>query len=421
MSKEFFTGLWRHPDFLKLWAGETVSLLGSQVTLLAMPLVAAITLRATPFQMGALGTVQFIPWLLVGLAAGAWVDRRRRRPVMVASDLARALFLGTIPLAVVAGILRMELLYAVAFLVGVMNVFFDVAYMAYLPTLVPRVQLLEGNSKLQVSASIAEIGGPGLAGALVQWLTAPVAIAADALSFIVSAVSLAWIGSPETGCAAAGGNRNILMEIREGLRFVFSHPILRAFAAASVTCNFFVDMHLAVFVLYAVRELEFSPMVIGGLYAVGSLGGLMGSVFADRLAKRLGLGRVIIGAQILVTLAILAIPLSSRQPGIAIPVIALAEAVWSFSVVVYIVNTVSLRQVITPDRLQGRAAASLRFVTWGIAPLGFLFGGILGEWLGLRGTLLVAVCGPALSVFWLLLSPVRMLHTLPTPDPAPVP
>jgi len=262
MMQKHLTGLWRHPDFLKLWAGETISLLGSQVTLLAIPLVAAMTLNATPLQMGILGTVQYIPWLLIGLLVGAWVDRLRRRPVMVMADLGRTVLLGLIPLAAVAGILRMEHLYVVGFLVGIMNVFFDVAYAAYLPTLVPRDRLVEGNSKLQVTASIAEIGGPGLAGGLVQLVTAPLAIAADALSFLVSALSLTWIGTPELKPPPTDDSRNLLVEIREGLRLVFSNPILRAFALASVTTNFFVDVHLAVFVLYATRGLGISPVIL---------------------------------------------------------------------------------------------------------------------------------------------------------------
>ncbi len=418
MKKRFFSGLWRHPDFLKLWAGETVSLLGSQITLLAMPLVATITLGVGPFQMGILGTVQYIPWLLVGLPAGVWIDRMRRRPVMVAADLARALLLGSIPLAAVIGILRIELLYAVAFGIGVMNVFFDVAYLAYLPALIPQERLVDGNGKLQASASIAEIAGPGLAGALVQVLTAPLAIAADALSFLVSALSLTWIGKSEDTSRSDGGTRNMLLEIREGLRFIFANPVLRAFAAASVTCNFFIDIHLAVFVIYMVRELGVSPVILGGVYAVGSAGGLLGSILAARLATSFGLGRIIIASQVLITLAVLAIPLSGGRPAIAVPLIALAEAVWAFSAVIYVVNSVSLRQIITPDRLQGRAAASLRFVTWGIAPLGFLLGGFLGERIGVQGTLLAAAIGPALSVVWLLLSPIPGLCSLPAAERA---
>ncbi len=419
--QKHFSGLWRNPDFLKLWVGETISLLGSQVTLLAIPLVAAMTLEATPLQMGTLGTVQYIPWLLVGLFAGVWVDRLRRRPVMIAADLGRTVLLGLIPLAAVAGILQMQHLYIVGFLVGIMNVFFDVAYAAYLPTLVPHESLVEGNSKLQVSASVAEIGGPGLAGGLVQLVTAPLAIAVDALSFLVSALSLMWIGTPEPRPAPTDDSRNILVEMREGLQLVFSNPILRAFALASVTTNFFVDVHLAVFVLYATRELGISPVILGSIYAVGSIGGLLGSLFAERLVKRLGLGRVIVGAQILVTLAVLAIPLSGRQFWITVPLIVVAEALWGFAAVVYVVNTVSLRQAITPNQFQGRVAASLRFVTWGISPLGFMLGGILGGTIGLQATLLVAVVGPLLSVACLVLSPVPRLREPPVPEPITIP
>ena len=419
--QKHFTELWRHPDFLKLWAGETISLLGSQVTLLAMPLTAALALNATPLQMGMLGTVQYIPWLLVGLLAGAWVDRLRRRPVMVGADLGRTVLLGCIPLAALAGVLRMEYLYVVGFLVGIMNVFFDVAYAAFLPTLLPRDRLVEGNSKLQVSASLAEIGGPGLAGALVQLVTAPLAMAVDALSFLVSALSLAWIGTSEPQPTPGGDARSLLAEMRDGLRLVFSNPILRAFALASVTTNFFVDVHLAVFVLYATRELGISPLILGSMYAVGSVGGLLGSLLAERLVKWLGLGRVVVGAQMLVTLAVLAIPLSGRQAWIAVPLIVGAEALWGFAAVVYVVNTVSLRQVITPNQFQGRVAASLRFVTWGVAPLGFLLGGGLGEMIGLQATLLVAVAGPLLSVAWLVLSPVPGLREPPASEPLTAP
>jgi MFS family permease len=419
--QKHLTGLWRHPDFLKLWAGETISLLGSQVTLLAIPLTAAMTLKATPLQMGTLGTVQYIPWLLVGLLAGVWVDRVRHRLVMVLSDLGRAALLGLIPLAAVAGILRMEHLYLVGFLVGILNVFFEVAYTAYLPVLVQRERLVEGNSKLQASASVAEIGGPGLAGGLVQLVTAPIAIAVDSLSFLVSALSLTWIGTPEPRPIPTDDSRNIISEIRDGLRLVFANPILRAFALASVTTNFFVDVHLAVFVLYVTRELGISPVILGSIYAVGSIGGLLGSLFAERLVKRLGLGRVIVGVQILVTLAVLVIPLSGRQFWIALPLIVTAEALWGFGAVVYVVNTVSLRQAITPDRFQGRVTASLRFVTWGVAPLGFLLGGVLGEIIGLHATLMVAVIGPILSVACLVLSPVPRLREPPVPESIPVP
>ncbi len=414
-------GLWRHGDFLKLWTGETISLLGSQVTLLAMPLTAAVTLGATPLQVGMLGTVQYIPWLVVGLVAGAWVDRRRRRPVMVMADVGRTVLLCLIPLAAATGILRIEHLYAIGFLVGVLNVFFDVAYAAYVPTLVSHDRLIEGNSKLQASASLAEISGPGLAGTLVQVMTAPLAIAVDALSFLVSASALIHIRTPEPQPVADNAPHNLLAEIREGLRLVFSNPTLRALALASLTTNFFVDVHLAVFVLYATRELGITPVILGGILGIGSIGGLVGSLAPGLLAKRLGLGRTLIGAQILVTLAVLVIPLSGRQAWIAVPLIILAEAVWGFAVVVYVVNTVSLRQAITPCQLQGRATASLRCVTWGVAPLGFLLGGILGETIGLQATLVFAVTGPLLSVVCLIFSPIVSLRTPPTAESIPAP
>ncbi len=404
------SGLWQNTDFVKLWAGESISLIGSQVTLLALPLTAALTLSATPLQMGILGTLQFIPWLIVGLFAGAYMDRVRRRPVMIMADVARVLLLGSIPVSAAVGLLQIDLLYVITFLVGVANVFFDIAYAAYLPTLVPADQLLEGNSKLQSSASIAEISGPGLGGALIQLVNAPLAIAVDALSFLVSAAALSWIKKPELRPNPDESKQNIFLEIRDGLRLVFSNPILRAFALASVVTNFFIDVHLAVFLLYATRQLALSPVMLGGMYAIGSIGGLLGSFFASRLAKRFGLGRAIVWSQSFVTLAVLAIPLSGGQIWIAASIIVLAQAVWGFAAVVYIINTVSLRQAITENRFQGRVTASLRFVTWGIAPLGFLLGGVLGQSLGLQATLLISAIGPFLSVICLVLSPVLRMQ-----------
>ena len=399
-------GLWHDADFIKLWAGETVSLLGSQVTLLAIPLLAAVTLEATPLQMGTLGTLQFIPWLLFGLFAGAWADRVRRRPVMIGADLGRAILLAVIPIASLTGVIRMELLYLVGFLVGILNVIFEVAYSAYLPTLISLDRLVEANSKLQASASVAEIAGPGIGGGLVQLITAPLAIAIDAISFAASELSLAWIRAPEPDLDADERARSILPEVGQGLKLVFANPILRAFSLTSACANFCIDMHLAVFVLYATRILNVSPLLLGGMYAVASLGGLVGSLMAGRLVDRLGLGRAIVGGHTLVIAALMLIPLSGRQVEIAIPLIVLAQALWGFGAVVYVVNSVSLRQTITPNAYQGRVAASLRFVSWGVSPLGFLAGGVMGEYFGLRPTLLVAGVTSILSLAFLLLSPV---------------
>jgi MFS family permease len=402
---------------MKLWVGESISLIGSQVTLLAMPLLAAVTLRATPLQMGTLGTLQYIPWLLVGLFAGAWVDRMRRRPIMIVADLGRAGLLGLIPIAGLANILRMEHLYVLGFVVGILNVMFDVAYSAYLPALISKDRLVEGNSKLQASASIAEIAGPGIGGGLVQLITAPMAIGVDAVSFIASALSLAWIRAPEPEPRQVEQSRSILREVGEGLRLVFSNPTLRAFALTSASANFCIDIHLAVFVLYATRTLSVSPLLLGAMYSIASLGGLVGSLAAGRLVGRFGLGRSIIGGQLLVVFALILIPISGGVLEVAIPLVVVAQALWGFGAVVYIVNSVSLRQSITPNAYQGRVMASLRFVSWGVSPLGFLAGGFLGEAVGLRQTLLVAGLASILSLLFLAFSPVWGMRRVPPPEP----
>jgi len=408
--------LWRQLDFMKLWFGETISILGTQVTLLALPIVAATTLEATPIQMGTLGTTQYIPWLLVGLFAGVWADRLRRRPIMILADIVRAILLSLIPITALLGVLRMEYLYGIGFLVGVMNVFFDVSYISYLPTLIPKENLVEGNSKLQITASAAEIGGPGLAGVLIQWITAPLAIFVDAISFLISAVFLGWIKKQEPIPATTQTSGNVFLEIRDGLRVLYSNPILRAFALVSLTSNFFADINTAVLILYITRTLKIEPVFIGTIFAIGSLGGLIGSLIAVRLAKLMGLGRTIVGTQFTVAIAMLVIPLAVDQFWIALPMLAFAQALWSLSAVVYVINTVSLRQSITPNEFQGRVTASLRFVTWGISPLGFLLGGFLGEAVGLRNALFIATIGPILSIVWLLLSPVPGFQETPSSE-----
>jgi MFS family permease len=337
---------------------------------------------------------------------------------MIAADVGRALLLALIPIAALTHTLRIEHLYIVGFLAGILNVLFEVAYSAYLPTLVARDHLVEGNSKLQASASVAEIAGPGLGGGLVQLVSAPLAIAVDAFSFLGSALSLAWIRRPEPALPSVEGSRSLFPEIREGLRLVFGNPILRAFMLTSATANFCIDVHLAVFVLYATRDLRVTPVMLGGMYAVASLGGLLGSFVAARQAGRLGLGRAIVAGHLQVILALLIIPLSGSRIGVALPFIVFAQAMWGFGAVVYVVNSVSVRQAITPNQYQGRMMASLRFVSWGVSPLGFMLGGILGEILGLRATLLAAGAGSLASLIFLLHSPVwKMRHTSPPVDP----
>lgn len=407
-----FAGLWRHADFVKLWTGQTISLFGSQITFLALPLTAVLVLEASPAQMGFLTAAGAIPSLLVGLFVGVWVDRYRRRPILIAADLGRAALLFAIPVAAILGMLRIEHLYVVAFLVGTLELFFDVAHRSFLPSLVKREQLVEGNSKLEMSRSIAMILGPGVAGGLVQLVTAPIAIAVDAISFLISALFLGWIRAPEPAPKPSDQRENIWRELGEGLRLVSGNRLLRAIAGCMGIVGLFNSVLEAVFVLYVTRELGIEPGLLGLVFAVGSVGFLLGTLLPGWVTRRFGLGPGIVGGLLLVGLSDLLIPLADESMAVVVIILVIMTAQFFFGLGFVVFNTgqVSLRQAITPDRLQGRMNAMMSFVGWGIVPLGGLLGGGLGEVIGLRPTLLLAALGEILAVLWLLLSPVRSLH-----------
>lgn len=413
-----FTGLWRQPDFLKLWAGQTVSLFGSQITPIALPLLAALTLGATPAEMAFLRTAQYVPALLIGLFAGVWIDRLRRRPVLIGADLGSAAVLLALPLAIAFGLLRMELLYTVAFLLGVLSVFFGVAYAAFLPTVVGRESLVEGNSKLAASSAVARIAGPGLAGVLVQTLTAPVAIAIDGLSFLVAALALGRIRALEPSPTRVE-RRNVWREIAEGLRMLGRDPYLRAFTASSATLDIFWNALFAVYFLYVTRTLALPPGAIGLIFGLGSAGALLGSLLAGWIARHAGIGTAIIGAQIVVGLGSLLIGLSVWLPASALLLLVAAELVQSCASTIYGINRGSLTQAITPDRLLGRVSGSGRFVGLGVAALGTALGGMLGERIGVPATIVVGSCGGVLAFLWLLFSPVRTLRGIPSSEDRP--
>src|SRR5438874_7367780 len=272
-------GLWRHPEFVKLWTGQTISRFGSEISQLAIPLAAALVLDASPAQMGLLSAFEFAPFLLLSLFAGVWVDRVRRRPVLIVADIGRAVILGSIPVAAVLGVLRIEQLYVVGLLTGVLTVFFDVAYQAYLPVLVSREHLVEGNSKLEVSRSVAQIAGPGVAGALVQVVSAPIAVVVDALSFVASVISLLFIHAPEPApVRRPGAAGSMWSELREGLGVVLGNPLLRSIAACTGMSNLFSNAWAAVYVLYLTRELGLPPAIIGLIFAVSGPGALLGAL-----------------------------------------------------------------------------------------------------------------------------------------------
>jgi MFS family permease len=407
------SGLWRHPDFLKLWFGESISLVGSQVTLLALPLTAVLVLGAGPLQMGVLGAVQYAPFLLFGLIAGVWVDRVRRRPILVWANLGRAALLGSIPVSAALGLLRIEQLYVVAFASGLLTVFFDVAYQAFLPTLVRRDALVDGNSKLEMSRSVAQTAGPGLGGGLVQLVTAPVALAVDSISFLSSAVCLVLIRTPERHPSLVE-TPNVRREIAEGIRLVFGNPLLRANAGCTGTWNLFSAVIQAVFVLYVTRDLGFEPATLGLVLAASGPGALLGALLAARAARRLGVGPTIIVGAILGGLGMLLVAVSVRVPTLAAPIMMVGWLLSGVGGTTYNVTTVSLRQAITPDSLQGRMNATMRFLIWGTIPIGSLLGGALGAMIGLYATLVVGALGVQLSFLWPLLSPLRRLHESPT-------
>jgi MFS family permease len=417
-----FTGLWRHPEFQKLWAGQTLSSLGSQITGFALPLTAILLLGATPGQMGLLAALQYAPFLLVTLVAGAWVDRLPRLRILVAADLGRALLLGSIPAAALFGMLGLEHLYAAAFLTGVLTVCFNVADQAFLPTLLRREELIEGNSKLAASRAVAQVAGPGLGGWLVQVLTAPMAIALDAASFLGSALCLGLIRArPTEDSGPRNGRTGLRGEVAEGLRLVLSHPLLRPIAGAGATHACFTYMMLALVQLYALSELDLTPAVLGGVLAVGGLGVLPGAALARSVALRLGVGTTLAGATLLDGFAILLMALAGGP--LAPPAVLLAAGLFAHGLAIplFDVNQVSLRQALTPDRLQGRMNATMKFLIMGAAPLGAFTGGLLAEQIGLRPTLLVAAVGAALASFWVLFSSLRALREPPerVQEPAP--
>jgi MFS family permease len=401
---------------LKLWAGQAISLFGSQITFLALPLTAILVLDATPIQVGILMAAEELPALLIGLFVGVWVDHTRRLPILIVADLGRAVLLAVVPVAAILGLLRIELLYIVCFLVSVSGLFFGVAFRSFLPSLVGREHLVEANSKLELSSSVAEIVGPGVAGGLVQVMTAPIAIAVDAISFLVSALLLGLIRVSEPAPRPAGQRQNIRKEIGEGLELVLRDRLLRPIAGCLSTFYLFNGVLEAIFILYVTQELGIGAALLGLIFAGGSVGFLVGALLPGWVIGRLGWGPGIMVGLLLVGLSDLLIPLVRASVVVAVAAAVLVTAQFFFGLGLVIFNTgqVSLRQAKTPDELQGRMNATMSFLAGAVVPLGGLLGGALGETIGLRPTLLLAAFGEILSVLWLLLSPIRSQHEQPT-------
>ncbi|HZM72458.1 MAG TPA: MFS transporter [Candidatus Polarisedimenticolia bacterium] len=405
----------RHPDFLKLWTAETVSVFGTQITLLALPLVAATILKVTPFEFGLLGTIEFLPFILLSLPAGVWVDRLRRRPILIIGDLGRAIALSSIPVAFYFDVLSIWQLYVVGFITGCLTVFFDVAYQSYLPSLVERDQLVEGNSKLEITRSASQIAGPGLAGVLIGLVRAPFAILLDALSFVVSAIFVFWIRKPEPPIVPhnedTGPRPSMRSEIAGGLRYVTGHRWLRSIAATTGVSNLFGNLGGAILLLYLVRDHGFSPEQLGFAFSLGSFGVLGAALTAGRVSKALGLGRTLVISSLGFSAAGLVIVVS--PPELLFYAVALSILMGGYFGVVWNINQVSLRQAITPLRMQGKMNATMRFIVWGGIPIGNLVGGFLGGVIGLYPTIVVGALGGLVAFLPVALSEVRKLKTMP--------
>jgi MFS family permease len=408
-------GLWANGDFLKLWTGQSISEFGSQVSGLAIPWLAAKGLHASPLAFSLLGVLGFLPFILFALPAGVWVDRLRRRPILIVGDAARAVLLAWIPIAWALGILTMWQLFVITFVVGIFTVFFDVAYQSYLPSLVDRDQLIEGNSKLQTTVAAANTAGPGVAGALIAAVTAPYAILVDAASFLVSTAFMIPIRRRETLPERAEGapKPKMLPELKEGLAYVLRHRYLKWIAACTGSSNFFGSISMAILLLYMARTLHMSSFAAGLVFAGYGIGSIVGALGTPRIQKAVGIGGAIWIPVMLSSVALLAFPLAPS--GLPVPVLLAGTIVFGFGAMAYNISQVSLRQAITPERLQGRMNASMRWIVWGTMPIGSLLGGAIATAYSMRTALWVGAIGSLFTWLPVALTSVRSIKQMPEP------
>jgi MFS family permease len=399
----------RERDFRRFWFGETVSLFGDQITLIALPLTGVLALHASAAQMGYLVAAGIAPALVFSLHAGAWLDRRgRRRQTMLVTVVGRAALLVTIPIAYWLDVLTLTQLYVVAFLIGTLSVFFFVAYTTLFVSLVPRERYLEANSLLNGSRAFSYVGGPSVGGLLVQVLSAPGAIIADAVSFLASGFALGSIKpvEPPTEEATHG-------HVREGLRYLWRSPVIRASLLATATINFFNFVFWALFILYATRTLGVRPGVLGLVLGAGAIGGLIGSILTGRISRRLGVGPAFVISCFLFPAPLLLVPLAHGSHWIVLPMLFAAEFLSGFGVMILDILGGSIKTALIPDRLRARVAGAYMVVNYGVRPLGALLGGALGTWIGLRPTLWIGAAAAIAGVLWLLPSPLMRMRELP--------
>ncbi|MFD8745484.1 MFS transporter [Streptomyces sp. NPDC059616] len=410
--------LWFHQEFRQLWAGQTVSQFGTYVGQTVLPLLAATTLKASPFQMGVLTAAGTAAFLLIGLPTGVLVDRVRRKPVMLTADFTRSALLLTVPLAAWADVLTLTQLIVVALLASAATVLFDVAYQSYLPSLVGRAQLMEGNTRLQSSLSAAEVTGPGVGGGLAQLVGGATAVLTTSASYLISGLLLLRIRTPEPKPMGHDGNR-VRTQMKEGMGFVLGEKSLRAITVSTALSNLAITVLLSMQILFLTRDLGLTPGAVGAVLALSSVGGLLGALTSGRCAKWIGPARAIWLIPLVISPVALVVPLA--EPGRLTVLCVLGLALRAYGTTVFNVVNVSYRQAICPRRLLGRVNATVRFITWGAMPVGGLLGGVLGGWIGVRATLWVSCSALALTPLPLLLSPLRTLREFPAVQEEEVP
>ncbi|WP_238163066.1 MFS transporter [Kribbella capetownensis] len=417
MSTLSATSLWRDRRFRTFWSAQGVSEFGDRITELALPLIAVTMLNASPSQVGFLTAAVWLP-NLASLFIGTWVDHRRdKRPLMIAADLSRTVLLLSLPAAYWLDLLTLGQLYVIAILAGTAHVMFNTAYASFFVALVDRDQFLEANSKLSATRSISFMGGPALGGLLVQWLTAPVAIVVDALTFTFSALQISRIKM--IPAASDQTAEPLLRRARAGMRYLLRHPYLRRSLACSTTVNFFNLISTALLVLFASRELELSAGTIGIAFGIGAAGGLLGAVSASPLSRIFGVGPLIAAGAVVFPGAIAIAAFADGPTWVKATALAAAEFVGAFAVMCFDIPNNSLQAAVTHDYMRSRVSGAYSTINYGIRPLGAVVGGLLGTWIGVRATLLVSAAGGLLAVLWLVGSPnirTRELDGLEPPE-----
>ncbi len=414
LKSTFKSNLWRNPDFLKFWFGDTVTQFTGQITALVLPTIAILTLEVTDFELGILNALGFIAFPIFALFVGVFIDRVKRKPVMVTANIIRLITLATIPVAFVLGILNLYQLYAVALTMGTCAVFFDVGYQSYLPSLVKKEEVIDGNQKLQASVSAAQVIGPSVASGLMGLVGAALSAVADVAGFFISVLTLVWIRKQENEPKrfTAIGQRRFFREMKEGIKVVTSNNLLWTQAGCTAIMNLGSNIFGVAILLYAYRVLGISEGIIGIAFSIGALGFVLGVFASPFITRKLGFGRAI-ALSTLVSFGLLISLLAGG--GYAVIVIGIAYFISNLGIPIYNINMVSLRQIITPNKLQGRMNATMRTIVWGTIPVGSFLGGIFSSNLGLVPTLIIGSVVSGSAILWIVLGPVFRLQKCPEP------